>query len=213
MRRLKIAQAPQVAHTLFICYNYLMEGMIHKGTQVIFTERLILRRFTLADTAPAFENWMSDEKVTPFLTWQPYTTLSATRGTLARWISAYDNDEFYLWAITLKANSLPIGSIDARIIDEKAGYMRIGYCLGSKWWCQGIMTEALRAVIKFLFDEVRASRIEARHAPANPASGEVMKKCGMRYEATLKNAAWCNIGVYDTIIYSILRTDRPADGD
>lgn len=91
--------------------------------------------------------------------------------------------------------------------------MRIGYCLGSKWWGQGITTEALRAVIKFLFDEVRASRIEARHAPANPASGEVMKKCGMRYEATLKNAAWCNIGVYDTIIYSVLRTDRPADGD
>lgn len=190
-----------------------MEGMIHKGTQVIFTERLILRRFTLADTAPAFENWMSDEKVTPFLTWQPYTKLSTARGTLARWISAYDNDEFYLWAITLKDDALPIGSIDARIIDEKAGYMRIGYCLGSKWWGQGIMTEALRAVIKFLFDEVRASRIEARHAPANPASGEVMKKCGMRYEATLKNAAWCNIGIYDTIIYSVLRTDNTADGD
>ena len=187
--------------------------MIHKGTQVIFTERFILRRFTLADTAPAFENWMSDEKVTPFLTWQPYTKLSAARGTLARWISAYDNDEFYLWAITLKDDALPIGSIDARIIDEKAGYMRIGYCLGSKWWCQGIMTEALRAVIKFLFDEVRASRIEARHAPANPASGEVMKKCGMRYEATLKNAAWCNIGVYDTVVYSVLRTDNTADGD
>ena len=58
-----------------------------------------------------------------------------------------------------------------------------------------------------LFEEVGANRIEARHDPANPASGEVMKKCGMRYEATLRQAAWSNAGIYDTAIYSILLTE------
>ena len=92
-------------------------------------------------------------------------------------------------------------------VDEKAAYMRVGYCLGSKWWGQGIMTEALSAIIRFLFEEVGANRIEARHDPANPASGEVMKKCGMRYEVTLRQAAWSNAGIYDTAIYSILLTE------
>lgn len=56
----------------------------------------------------------------------------------------------------------------------------IGYCIGRKWWKQGITSEALKAVIDFLFDEVKTNRIEARHDPRNPNSGLVMKKCGMK---------------------------------
>lgn len=177
--------------------------MLHVGTQTLQTKRLVLRPFTLADAPAAFENWMSDELVTPFLTWQPYKELSAVRDTLSAWTNAYLQKDFYLWAIVLQETMLPVGCIDARVIDEKAAYMRIGYCLGSKWWGQGLMTEALGAVIKFLFEKPGANRIEARHDPNNPASAGVMKKCGMHYEATLKQAAWSNAGIYDTAVYAI----------
>lgn len=43
--------------------------MHHIGTVAIETKRLLLRRFTEVDAAPAFRNWTSDENVTEFLRW------------------------------------------------------------------------------------------------------------------------------------------------
>jgi ribosomal-protein-alanine N-acetyltransferase len=62
----------------------------------------------------------------------------------------------------------------------------IGYCIGRKWWHSGITSEALESVIQFLIEEVGLNRIESRHDPRNPNSGAVMKKCGMKYEGTLR---------------------------
>lgn len=42
--------------------------MTHKGTVMLETERLILRRFTIDDTEPVFRNWASDPEVTKYLT-------------------------------------------------------------------------------------------------------------------------------------------------
>ena len=44
---------------------------------------------------------------------------------------------------------------------------------------KGITSEALAVVIRFLFDEVDMHRIMTKHDVDNPASGEVMKKCGI----------------------------------
>ncbi len=38
--------------------------------------------------------------------------------------------------------------------------------------------------MRYLFEEVGVLRLESRHDPKNPYSGEVMKNCGMRYEGT-----------------------------
>ncbi len=85
--------------------------------------------------------------------------------------------------------------------------MHIGYCIGSRWWHQGITSEAFRAVIAYLFKEVGANRIESQHDPNNPHSGDVMKKCGLRYEGTLRQADYSNKGIVDACMYSILRSE------
>lgn len=72
----------------------------------------------------------------------------------------------------------------------------------------GYTSEALKAVIDFFFDEVGADRIEARHDPRNPHSGGVMKKCGMKYEGTLRRSDRNNQGVCDACYYSVLRCER-----
>lgn len=69
------------------------------------------------------------------------------------------------------------------------------------------MTEALGAVIGFLFDEVGMNRVEARHDPRNPNSGAVMRKCGMKYEGTLRQSDWNDQGICDASWYSILAED------
>ena len=92
-------------------------------------------------------------------------------------------------------------------MDEKIGSTEIGYCMGENWWHQGIMSEALEAVLRFLFEEVGFNRIESRHDPHNPHSGGVMRKCGMTYEGTFRDADWNNQGLCDAAHYAILRRE------
>ncbi|MDO4379724.1 MAG: GNAT family protein, partial [Clostridia bacterium] len=102
----------------------------------------------------------------------------------------------------------PIGSISAVSVKEKISSVQIGYCIGKKWWHNGITSEALKAVMDYFFDVVGVNRIEARHDSKNPNSGKVMKKCGMKYEGTLRSADWNNQGICDACYYALLKSDR-----
>ena len=128
--------------------------MSHKGTQTLETKRLILRAFTPDDAEAAFENWMSDPKVTEFLRWKTHADISDSRKIVNEWVSRSADPEFYQWAIVPKDVNEPIGTISVVDRNEALGIFHIGYCIGSKWWHKGITSEAFSAVIHFLFEEV-----------------------------------------------------------
>lgn len=127
-----------------------------------------------------YHNWASDQEVTKYLTWPAYTSVDDAEKTLRERIFTYQNFSFYQCAIVPKDLNEPIGSISVVGMDEKTETMEIEYCIGRKWWHQGITAEALHAVIDFLFDEVKANRTQARHDVNNPRAGLVIKKCGMQ---------------------------------
>lgn len=180
----------------------------HKGTQTIETPRLILRRFTMEDAAAMYSNWASDGEVTKYLTWPAHESVEVTKSVLASWTQEYCKDDYYQWAIVPKALGEPVGSMSVVEFNDRVGKAHIGYCIGRKWWHQGITSEALAAVIDFLFDRVGFGRIEARHDPRNPNSGAVMRKCGMKYEGTMRRADWSQSGLCDVAWYAILAGDR-----
>lgn len=182
--------------------------MKHLGTQKIETPRLILRRFTIEDAQPMFDNWASDPEVTKFLTWPAHGSVEVSQWVVNDWISHYEEDTFYQWAIVPKELDQPIGSISVVSRNDEAELVHIGYCIGKNWWHRGIMTETLQAVIDFFFDEVGVNRVETRHDPNNPNSGAVMRKCGMKYEGTLRQSDRNNQGICDAAWYGILREDR-----
>lgn len=183
--------------------------MRHCGTQSIETERLILRRFTIDDAEAMYKNWASDPDVTKYLTWSPHSGIDASKAVLEEWVPSYMQNDYYQWAIVLKEHgSDPIGSIAAVRINDDIGMVHIGYCLGKEWWHQGIMSEALKAVIDYFFDKVGVNRIESRHDPKNPHSGMVMKKCGMKCEGTMRSSDRNNQGICDACLYALLRSER-----
>ena len=181
--------------------------MKHIGTQELETERLILRKFEISDAENMFKNWSSDSEVTKFLTWETHKSIDDSKEIISFWIHEYDKPDFYQWAIVLKDIKEPIGSISVVGKNEKLGIVHIGYCIGSKWWNQGLTTEAFQAIIPFFFKEVGVNRIESQHDPNNPNSGRVMKKCGLRYEGTLRQADWSNKGIVDACMYSLLKSE------
>ena len=178
--------------------------MEHKGTVALETDRLILRRFTMADVGAAFRNWESDDQVTKYLRWPTYTDPTDTAVIMQQWVDSYSDPTFYQWAIVPKELGEPIGSISVVDQDERTEKVHIGYCIGSHWWGMGYTSEAYTKVIAFLFEEVKALRIESQHDPNNPASGRVMQKCGMTYEGTLRKADWSNQGIVDACMYGLL---------
>ena len=183
--------------------------MKHTGTQKLETERLILRRFKKEDADAMYENWASDSEVTKFLTWPAHESPEVSLGIIEDWIKQYSDNSYYQWAIVLKENGdEPIGSISAVSVKEEISSVQIGYCIGKKWWHKGITSEALKAVMDYFFDAVGVNRIEARHDPKNPNSGKVMKKCGMKYEGTLRSADWNNQGICDACYYALLKSER-----
>ncbi len=182
--------------------------MKHIGTHELETQRLILRRFVIDDAAAMYNNWASDEEVTKFLTWPAHSSVEASRYILEQWLPMYSDEKYYQWAIVPKELGEPIGSISAVEVDDTAERVHIGYCIGRKWWHMGITSEALSAVIDFFFDEVGVGRVDSRHDPRNPNSGRVMKKCGMKYEGTLRQADRNNQGICDACYYGMIRSDR-----
>jgi len=183
--------------------------LTHKGTQKLETERLILRRFALEDAQAMYDNWASDPDVTKYLTWPTHSDPEISARVLKDWVDGYEKEDSYLWAIVLKeSGNAPIGSISADLRNDKAETVHIGYCIGKRWWHREIMPEALKAVIDFLFDEVGVQRVDARHDANNPNSGAVMRKCGMKYEGTLRRSDWNNQGICDACWYAILRDER-----
>ena len=179
--------------------------LTHKGTQTIETSRLILRRAVREDAEPMFRNWASDPEVTKFLTWPAHSNIAVSEMVIGSWLQEYQKESYYQWMIVLKELDEPIGSISVVRQNDRVEEAEIGYCIGSQWWHKGIMTEALSAVIEYLFTEVGMNRVAARHDPNNPHSGGVMRKCGMKYEGTNRACDRNNQGICDAAQYSILR--------
>ena len=181
--------------------------LTHKGTQTIETERLILRRAVPEDADAMFRNWAADPEVTKFLTWHAHESLEVSRQIIGSWIREYEKENYYQWMIVLRDLGEPIGSISVVRQNDRVEEAEIGYCIGSAWWHKGIVSEALTAVMDYLFTEVGMNRVAARHDPNNPRSGRVMRKCGMKYEGTSRAADRNNQGICDASRYAILRCD------
>ncbi len=186
--------------------------LTHKGTQTLETSRLILRRAVREDAEAMFRNWASDPEVTKYLTWPTYENVETAYQILDLWVSEYEKPNYYQWMIVLKELGEPIGSISVVRQNDRVEEAEIGYCIGSQWWHRGIMTEALSAVIDYLFTEVGMNRVAARHDPNNPHSGGVMRKCGMKYEGTNRACDRNNQGICDAAQYAILRSEWNKPG-
>lgn len=178
----------------------------------------MMRRYVNENAAGMYKNWASDEEVTKYLMWTTHSSQEISQEVTEDWVNKYSSKSHYQWAIVLKDNGdEPIDDIAVVDMKEDISMVHIGYCIGRTWWHKGITSEALKAVIDFLFDVVDVNRIESGHDPRNPNSGKVMKKCGMKYEGALRSSDWnnqgiCddwnNQGICDACYYALLKSER-----
>lgn len=189
--------------------------MEHKGTIQIETEHLLLRRFRPDDLMDIYENCWADPDVWKFTSYEPMKCVEDVVNKAGmftkKWFDAYERPNRYSWAIELKKTGKPIGRMFGMHPDDKEQSVELAYELGKAWWNQGLMTEAVRAVIDFFLDDVGMQQIYASVSSDNPASGKVLQKAGMRYQAVHAQTMKDNHGISDEIVYAVFRTVARRD--
>lgn len=108
------------------------------------------------------------------------------------------------WAITLKPSSKVIGTIGYVRMAKEHYRAEVGYLLSLDYRGQGIMQEALRAVVNYGFQTMKLHSIEGIIDPENIASANVLKQSGFVQEAHFKENQFYNGRFHDTVFYSIL---------
>jgi len=91
-------------------------------------------------------------------------------------------------------------------------YLRaeLGYWIGVPFWGLGFATEAARAVVRHGFEQFKLNRIFAAHFKGNEASGNVLRKIGMKHEGCARQAILKWDKFIDLEMYAILREEMPA---
>jgi [ribosomal protein S5]-alanine N-acetyltransferase len=168
------------------------------------TDRLFLRRLSVDDVNEVFQ-LRSNPTTMKYI---PRPLVTNNDEALAH-IKLIDDkiitNEGINWAITLKGNPKLIGIIGHYRIQPENHRCEIGYMISPEFNGQGIVTEAIKVVLEYGFDDLQMHSIEAVIDPDNIASERVLQKNGFVKEAhILENELWDG-KYWDTVIYSILK--------
>lgn len=141
------------------------------------TERLILRPWRESDAETLFE-YASDPEVGPRAGWPPHKSVEESLKIIR---TIFNNDR--TWAIELKETGQAIGCMGYFIYGESninigENDAEAGYWIARPYWNQGICTEALRLMIDHIRRTTDIPSLISSHFIDNPASGQVMEKCG-----------------------------------
>lgn len=119
-------------------------------------------------------------------------------------IESFDFEKYLgrndLFAIREKENGNLIGIFVECEVNQTAHSLEIGYGIGSKHWGKGYMTEVVKAMLSYYFEQTAFRTVYASFFPENTASKRVMEKCGMVYSHTIEKE-FTYLGIERDLIY------------
>jgi len=177
-----------------------------KDFPIMETERLILRGPKPQDLQPVCDIH-SDPDVMRFYGVLPYESTDKAQKHLD-WLSSLHRENKGLRPIiTLKDEDTYIGDVGFYDYEEKHNRAEVGYILGKNYWGNGIMSEALEAVLIYGFNTMGLNRVQALIDPRNTGSKRVVEKQGFKYEGTFRDYEY-EYGEYiDLDMYSLLKRE------
>ena len=152
------------------------------------TERLILRRWAESDAESLFE-YAKDPDVGPVAGWPAHQSVDESLNVIR---NVFHGKEAY--AICLKTDGKAIGAIGLKLKDQtgsatgRGDTCELGYWLGKPFWSRGIMTEAVREMIRHGFEDLGMRTIWCEYYEGNIRSRRVQEKCGFHYQKTIREA-------------------------
>ena len=171
--------------------------------KTIETSRLVLRKWKKEDANDLFDIMKNPSVLMGG--WEPHSDINASIEVLKEYIESNER-----LAIQLKNSEKVIGGIRVYPDNNRGKFSAkyINYVLSEEYCGNGYMTEAIKCIIQFLFEEDNIDLISAFHYPDNIRSKNVLEKCGFEYEITIEQGCQRFDGqAFDAVCYSILRSD------
>jgi [ribosomal protein S5]-alanine N-acetyltransferase len=174
----------------------------------IETKRLLLREIVVSDTETLFA-LRNNQAITRYLGRDDDKDSSAVKGMILKMRRDLEAGAGVQWGISLCDSNELIGVVCLWRIDKRHHRAEIGFMLRPESWRQGIMSEAIEAVLAYAFHTLRLHSLEANTSVANLASQAVLIKCGFIQEAHFREN-WHYKGTFtDSLIFCKL-TDVAA---
>jgi len=171
------------------------------------TERLILRALRVEDADFVLKEW-GDPVVTYYMRdEEPLKTLQQAEEMLRPLQTPAKMPDFKWWGIELKATGRLIGTCGYCRWNKQHHWAEIGYDLWPDHWGQGLMPEALRALLRYGFQEMELNRIEATTHTENRRSQRVLEKLGFQREGLLREYYYRDGEYNDQVAFSLLERE------
>src|SRR6266699_3747057 len=161
------------------------------------TNRLLLRQIQPNDAEALFAIF-SDEEAMQFYGLEPHRSLDDTYELIRQIQARYAQRKTIRWGITLKGEDRVIGSCGFHHFD--AGFHRA-------FWGQGIMNEAMSAILTYGFTELGLHRVEAIIDIANERSQGLLLKLGFTYEGNLRQRYFFRDRFEDEHYFGLLKDE------
>lgn len=165
-----------------------------------------------------FEDWVTLRRENrQYLTpWEPewnelHLTRSAYKAKLVRFKKMMSNDEAYPFYIFRSPDQRLIGACNITHIERNVSQSaKLGYWVGENYTRQGFARAAVKASLRFCFDELRLHRVEAAVQSGNTASIRVLNAAGFQKEGTARGYLKIDGKWRDHEIFAKLSTDSIA---
>ena len=183
-------------------YNQLDQSEFDRGVNRVNCR---IRKWKLSDAtdlAFAISNQKVQDNLRDGLPY-PYTEQDAVDFIQAM-LSA-DETETFSFSITIDDKTIgSIGVFRQGNIHRRTA--ELGYYIAENYWGKGIMTEAVKQICEYVFNNSDIIRIYAEPFAYNKASCRVLEKAGFQFEGTLKSNAVKNGRIIDMKMYALVKS-------
>jgi [ribosomal protein S5]-alanine N-acetyltransferase len=170
------------------------------------TPRLRIRAVAQSDLADLLVV-NSEPQVTRFLPYATWQSMADAQAWYERMQALVATGTGRQLVVQHKANDHVVGTVLLFKWDEASARLELGYVLGQAHWRQGLMREALGAVLGTCLQHAGVRRIEAEVNPDNAASHALLLKLGFTHEGRARQRWVAKGSAYDTNLYGLLATE------
>lgn len=151
------------------------------GSDVLMTQRLILRRWNQKDAEDLYR-YACDPDVGPIAGWPPHKSIDESRAVIRDVLNGRE-----AYAICLKEDRKAIGAIELKLnghtdLTDRDDECEMGYWLGKPFWGRGIVPEAVTEMLRRAFEDIGMQKVWVGYYEGNSKSKRVQEKCRFRFQ-------------------------------
>ncbi|WP_099157508.1 GNAT family N-acetyltransferase [Virgibacillus ndiopensis] len=155
----------------------------------------------------SYFNIMSRDDVTKYYGMESLKNQEEAVNLIEHLRNNYESKRGIRWGIILKDTQNFVGTIGLNNLNIEGKKAEIGFELHPSYWNKGIISEAVKEVLRYSFEDLNLYRMGAVTFPDNVASNKLLKKVGFSLEGKLRRYLYQNNQSHDALIYSFLSTE------